>query len=140
MTALTKEERKLWNTLKYDYDRGWKPRTNIDMMKAYNISMKVGYIIEPLAESIIWVAETYLNKKGYTYHTYRADIVAEAVLAMIRSVRVFNPNKSNNIFAYFAVVASSAALHVVHNENKQNSIKEEQLHLKQHEIYTNDSN
>lgn len=137
--ALTEEERKLWNTLKYDYDRGWKPRTNIDMMKAYDISRKVGYIIEPLANSMIWIAESWLKKKGYKQYTYRDDIVAEAVMAMLRSVRVFNPIKSNNIFAYFATVAVGAAAHVVQKEHRQSSIKEEQLHLKQHEIYTNDS-
>jgi len=137
--ALTKEERLLWDNLKYSFDMNWKPRSNDEMLKAFEISRRLDRIIPPLGNTIQWIAHRVIKKKGYTSLTYQDDMIGESMMQMCRSLKNFNPNKSTNIFAYLVTVTNSAMARVIHKENRERTIRKEQLELKQHEVYTNDS-
>ena len=127
MAKLSKEQRLLWDNLKYSYDNSWIPRTNPEMLEALKISRRLGRIIPPFANSMMWIAKRYVNRKFYNKHGMEQDMIAEAMFQMLKGAWKFNPNKSNNIFAYLVTITNSAMIRVVHKENKEKNIQRDLL-------------
>ena len=127
MSKLTKEEQQFWDTLKYSYDRSDILRVNSQILKHVIISQKIGRVTEPLAESIMWIAERSSGKVQFQGFYYKEDMIAFAVMHMLMVVLKFNPTKSSNAFAYLVQVADGSFTNFIHRENKNASIKKDML-------------
>jgi DNA-directed RNA polymerase specialized sigma24 family protein len=63
-----------------------------------------------------------LSKKG-NFAGYTYDLVGDGILDCIAAVDNFNPDKTNNPFAYFTKIAWNAYIRRISKEKKQNYVK-----------------
>lgn len=127
MSKLTKEERLLWDTLKYSYDRSDVIRQNPEILHHIEISKKLGRITEPLGSFIIWLAERRAGRGMYQSRTYNEDMIGHAIMHMTKVVLKFNANKSDNPFAFLVTVTSGAFCNYLNHEKRQEDIKQNML-------------
>ena len=127
MSKLTEEERVMWDTLVYSYDRGEKIRRNPDILRHVVISQKMGRVTEPLAYCIIHICERYAGKPQWHGFTYRGDMISHAVLFCLKGIMNFNPKKSSNPFAYITQCCNGAFHNYMAKEKRQYNIKEQML-------------
>ena len=67
---------------------------------------------------------THLGYRGnFIGYTYRGDMVADGIEDCLLRMRNFNPEKSNNPFAYFTQIIWFAFLRRIEKEKKQQYIK-----------------
>ena len=127
MSKLTKEQKAFWDTLKFSYDKSDILRTNPQILKHIIISKKIGKVTEPLAECIVWIANRYVNKPQFRGLTYNGDMVSCAILMAYKNILTFNPEKSNNPYAYIVAMVNGACHHIVGKERREAGIKEKML-------------
>jgi len=80
-----------------------------------------------IAEIFMNMAENYALKNNFRNIPYIDDMKDEAILTCIRYVDKFNPEKSDNPFAYFTSVIHNSFLTVINTEEKHNKIRTEML-------------
>jgi len=127
VSKLNKGERKLWDTLKYSYDRGEVLRKNPDILRHVILSRQLGKVTEPLGEVILYIANRCLKRKGWPYKPYHDDMVGYAVLICLNSILKFNANKSQNPYAYIMTVCSGAFCHVLGKEKREEGITQSMI-------------
>lgn len=76
-----------------------------------------------IAESIIKIANHLSYLPNFSGYTYRADFVADAIENCLTYVDNFNPEKSQNPFAYFTQICWYAFIRRIMREKKQSIIK-----------------
>ncbi len=139
MSKLTKEQKQLWDTLKYSYDRSDILRVNSQILKHVIISQKIGRVTEPLAECIVWIANRHAKKSNYKSMTYQDDMIGHAIMHMLKVVPQFNTDKSQNPYAFFVQVTSGAFCNYLSKQRSQDHIKinmlEEQKQIAEENIW-----
>lgn len=123
MSKLTKEQRMFWDTLKYSYDRGEIIRRNPHILEHIEISKKIGKITEPLAEFMVWVANRRIGKANFYNFNQKEDMVGHAIMLMTQSVLKFNPDKSDNPYAYLVTITTGAFYNYLNHERRQQELK-----------------
>jgi DNA-directed RNA polymerase specialized sigma24 family protein len=100
------------------------------MTKFYEDSLFAKKNKTPLPQIPNYVGECFLklceklsSRPNFNAYTYRDEMVADAIENCIIAVHGFNPNKSNNPFAYFTRIAWNAMVRRILKEKKQNYIK-----------------
>lgn len=82
-------------------------------------------IPEDIGQSILLIC-TNLTKKGnfsgYSVQ-YKQEMVSDAVMDCISAISNFDPDKTNNPFAYFTSIAWNAFIRRIQKEKKQQYIK-----------------
>lgn len=78
---------------------------------------------EYLGECFLKIVNNYGNKVNFRNYTYLEDMKAEALLSCIKYAHNFDPEKSQNAFAYFTQVTHTYFLQVMEREKKQAKIK-----------------
>lgn len=63
------------------------------------------------------------TRPNYIGYSYRDEMVADGIENCIRAVRLFNPEKTNNPFAYFTQIAWNAFLRRIAQEKKDQYLK-----------------
>jgi DNA-directed RNA polymerase specialized sigma24 family protein len=65
-----------------------------------------------------------LSTKGrFSGYTFRKDLVSDAIEHCIKGLHKFNPEKSDNPFAYFTQIAKNAFWQRINIERKENYLK-----------------
>lgn len=76
-----------------------------------------------IGESIILICTNLSKKPNFSGYTYKADMIADAIVDCIAAVDNFDPDKTNNPFAYFTQIAWNAFIRRIQKEKKQTYIK-----------------
>jgi len=76
-----------------------------------------------IGECIWKIAKGLAQKHNFRNYSYIDDMVSTAVEACIANVHMFNPEKSQNPFAYFTQSCYYAFLHIIKLEKKETSKK-----------------
>ena len=63
------------------------------------------------------------TKPNFMGYSYRDEMVSDAIENCVSAAHSFDPNKSNNPFAYFTQIAWNAFIRRIHKEKKQAYIK-----------------
>lgn len=99
----------------------------IKYINAYNESKEQG--VEPPRASnyigqCIWlIANRLSTNRNFIGYTYRDEMIGDAIENCLRYLHNFNPDKSNNPFAYFTQIMYYAFLRRIEKEKKQSYIK-----------------
>jgi DNA-directed RNA polymerase specialized sigma24 family protein len=94
-----------------------------------------------IGESIVLICNNLAKKPNFSGYTYKEDMISDAMIDCIAAVDNFNPDKTNNPFAYFTQIAWNAFIRRIHKEKKQTYIKHknfENMYLMD-ELYGGDS-
>lgn len=72
----------------------------------------------------IWlIANRLSTNRNFIGYTYRDEMIGDAIENCLRYLHNFNPEKSNNPFAYFTQIMYYAFLRRIEKEKKQSYIK-----------------
>lgn len=77
--------------------------------------------------SILKIAERYTSRPNFAGYTYRQDMINTAVLNVLQYIGNFDPDKSNNPFAYITQIIHFACLRVIREEKTQQYVKYKSL-------------
>jgi DNA-directed RNA polymerase specialized sigma subunit len=76
-----------------------------------------------IGESILLICSNLAKKPNFSGYTYKQDMISDGIMDCIAAVNNFNPDKTNNPFAYFTQIAWNAFLRRIQKEKKQTYIK-----------------
>lgn len=80
-----------------------------------------------IGECIFLICNKLSYKPNFMNYSYRDEMISDGLENCIASVNNFNPEKSNNPFAYFTQIAWNAFLRRIAKEKKQTYIKHKNL-------------
>lgn len=72
-----------------------------------------------IAEAIMKISEGLAKKSNWSSYSYKSDMISDAMLACVKYVDNFDPEKYNNPFAYITQIAHNAFLNRLDLEQKQ---------------------
>lgn len=81
-----------------------------------------------IGESIYEIANRIARKGNFINYPYRDDMIMDGVENCLRYIRNFNPEKTNNPFAYFTTIISFAFIRRIQKEKKQMYIRYKSSH------------
>lgn len=76
-----------------------------------------------IAECIMKICTRLSYRPNFMNYSYREEFVGDGIDACIAAVHLFNPEKTNNPFAYFTTVAFTAFVRRINQEKKQSYIR-----------------
>ena len=80
-------------------------------------------VSEYIGQSIILICNNLAKKPNFSGYTYKQDMISDGIMDCIAAVDNFNPDKTNNPFAYFTQIAWNAFLRRIQKEKKQTYVK-----------------
>ncbi len=78
---------------------------------------------EYIGACIFKIATRLATKPNFSSYTYKDEMIADGIEVCIRYLHNFNPEKSNNPFAYFTQIIYYAFLQRIQKEKKQAYVK-----------------
>ena len=81
-----------------------------------------------IGECFMKICYGLATKPNFSGYTYKDEMISDAIENCIMAVNSFNPEKTNNPFAYFTTIAYYAFLRRIQNEKKQQYIKHKNVH------------
>jgi hypothetical protein len=76
-----------------------------------------------IGESILLICNNLAKKPNFSGYTYKQDMISDGIIDCVAAVNNFNPDKTNNPFAYFTQIAWNAFIRRIQKEKKQTYIK-----------------
>lgn len=112
-----------------------KYKATLEDSKINNISKPK--IPDYIGQSILLICENLSKKPNFVGYTtqWKQEMVSDGMVDCISAIYNFNPDKTDNPFAYFTQIAWNAFIRRIHKEKKQNYIKYKNL---EHEYFLND--
>lgn len=101
--------------------------TSADLLVEMEKSRQSGEITETLGKMIMWIAHRYAfppNIEIYDYELHQ-EMEEHAILMMVKVYVNFDPEKSDNPFAYLVQVTKCAFANIRNKEAKEKGIKDE---------------
>ena len=101
--------------------------TNKDLLPEIIKCKKEGKISEKLGHMLLLIVNNYVRKVNFSSYTYRDDMKGHALLHLTNAALKFNPERSNNPFAYYTQITKHAFIQVLKQEKKHRDIRDAQL-------------
>ena len=76
-----------------------------------------------IGECFLKIANHLSYRPNFINYTYKEEMISDGIENCLQYVSNFNPDKSNNPFAYFTQIIYYAFIRRIQNENKQQTIK-----------------
>jgi hypothetical protein len=76
-----------------------------------------------IGQSILLICNNLAKKPNFSGYTYKQEMISDGIIDCIAAVDNFDPNRTNNPFAYFTQIAWNAFIRRIHKEKKQTYIK-----------------
>lgn len=80
-------------------------------------------IPDTVCVAIMQIAERLSTKFNFVNYTYRDEMVADAILKCLRKVDRFDPNLTENPFAFFTQISYNEFIERIKKEKHQQSVK-----------------
>lgn len=92
---------------------------NKDMLVQLALSREQGKMTNELAKMFMMLTERYAKKGCYIGYSYNDDMRAHALMSLVTAWSKFNPEKSNNPFAFFTECIKNSFNQILNSEKKQ---------------------
>lgn len=93
----------------------------------YLVSVQTGterpHIPDPIAWAIMRISNKLMNSFRFVNYTYKEEMIGDAILKCCAKIHLFDPDKSENPFAYITQIAWNAAINRIKFEQNQSSVK-----------------
>ena len=97
---------------------------NADLLTEIVEFKKAGRASENLGKMLLSIAKNFSSKGNFSGYTWRSDMVSEAVLTCLKYLKNFDPNRSNNAFAYITQICNNSFKAYIKTQNKHSRIKD----------------
>ncbi len=110
----------------------WKKDCSI----ASNLNKPVPPVSDYIGECFMKIANHLSYRPNFINYTYRDEMIADGIENWIQYSYNFNPEKSNNPFAYFTQIIYYAFVRRIQKEKKQSHIKNKMMERDVFETFT----
>lgn len=98
--------------------------SNKNMMTQIYISKEQGYMSEELGNMLLLLAKRYSQKPNFCNYSYIDDMISWALVLCCRYWDNFNPEKSQNPFAFFTQIIKNAFIQYLNKESKARELRD----------------
>ena len=89
-----------------------------------------------IGECFLKIANHLSYRPNFINYTYKEDMISDGIENCLTYVANFDPEKSNNPFAYFTQIIYYAFIRRIQKEKKQTHIKNKIIENRQYETFT----
>ena len=89
-----------------------------------------------IGECFLKIATHLSYRPNFINYTYRDEMISDGIENCLQYVANFNPEKSNNPFAYFTQIIYYAFLRRIAKEKKQTHVKNKMIENSQYQAWT----
>lgn len=100
---------------------------NKELLEEVKACKQTGVASRKLAEAFLQIATRYGTKPQFAYYSYRDDMVGEALFNLSANWHKFDPDKSQNPFAYFTQIVHNSFIQVLNREKTQRNVRDAML-------------
>lgn len=100
---------------------------NKDLLAEVLKSKEQGQMTDKLAHMLQTLCKRYASRGNFANYTYNEDMQAYAMMMLVRTWNSFNPEKSNNPFAFFTQCVKHSFVQYLNQEKRQRVVKDELL-------------
>jgi DNA-directed RNA polymerase specialized sigma24 family protein len=93
------------------------------VQKAEDRKRKAPEVTNYIGECFLKIANHLSYRPNFINYTYRDDMISDGIENCLQYMRNFNPEKSNNPFAYFTQIIYYAFIRRIQKEKKQQDVK-----------------
>ena len=93
-------------------------------------------VSEYIGECIYKIATRLSTKPNFINYSYRDEMICDGIENCLQYINNFNPEKSQNAFAYITQIIYYAFLRRIQKEKKQTHIKNKIIENRQYETFT----
>lgn len=94
-----------------------------DIREAEEQNLPKPYVTEYIATCFLQIAQRLSYRPNFINYTYKDDMISDGLENCLAYMHNFNPDKSDNPFAYFTQIIYYAFLRRIQKEKKQQYIK-----------------
>ncbi len=87
------------------------------------LGIKKPYVTDYIARCFLQIAQRLSFRPNFINYTYKDDMISDGLENCLAYMHNFNPDKSNNPFAYFTQIIYYAFLRRIQKEKKQQYVK-----------------
>lgn len=103
----------------------------VEFRKTVNEAEKLGKdkprVPNYVGECFLKIANHLSYRPNFINYTYRDDMISDGIENCLQYLHNFNPDKSNNPFAYFTQIIYYAFIRRIQKEKKQTTIKQKMI-------------
>ena len=88
-----------------------------------------------IGECFLKIANGLSHKPNFMNYTFKDDMVSDGIENCLQYIHNFNPDKSNNPFAYFTQIIYYAFLRRIAKEKKQSHVKNKIIEKSNYELF-----
>lgn len=101
--------------------------TNSRLLPEVIKAKEAGRLTDELAKMLMMLTRKYAMRPCFSGYTYREDMVSEALANLCQNALKFNPEKSNNPFAFYTSCINNSFLQFLNIEKKHRRIRDQLL-------------
>ena len=116
----------------------------VEYKRDYDIAVKNGKELPPVSEYLgsvfLKIAQRLSFRPNFINYTFKNDMISDGIENCLHYIHNFNPEKSNNPFAYFTQIIYYAFIRRIQKEKKQLYIKYKTMQNVDHNASFNSDN
>lgn len=97
---------------------------NKELLAEVKKSKKKGQMSDALAKMLQLLCSKYAKKGNFVNYSYNEDMQAYAMMMLVRTWNNFNPEKSNNPFAFFTQCVKNSFIQYLNQEQRQRDVRD----------------
>lgn len=101
--------------------------SNAQLLEAFHEAKALGYLTSKMAKYLTLIATRYSYHPWFAGYSFREDMVCAAVVNLVANWHKFNPEKSDNPFAYYTTASYRSFLSFLDLERKERDIRDQLL-------------
>lgn len=101
--------------------------SNKELLAAVIDSKEKGFMTDKLARMLQLLCSKYAKKGSFINYSYNDDMQSYAMMMLVRTWNSFNPEKSNNPFAFFTQCIKNSFIQYLNQERRQRTIRDQML-------------
>lgn len=98
--------------------------TNSVLLPEVIRAKQLGRVTNELARMVLMIAERFSRKSNFVGYSFREDMVSFAMVNLMANALKFNPEKSNNPFAFYTTAIRNSFLQYLADEKKHRDIRD----------------
>jgi hypothetical protein len=76
-----------------------------------------------IGQSILLICNNLAKRPNFSGYSYKQELISDGIVDCLAAISNFDPEKTNNPFAYFTQIAWNAFIRRIQKEHKQSYIK-----------------
>ena len=93
-------------------------------------------ISDYIGECFLKIANGLSYRPNFINYTYRQEMISDGIENCLQYIHNFNPEKSNNPFAYFTQIIYYAFIRRIQKEKKQTHVKNKLIEKQNYDMFT----